>query len=156
MSIQLINIALADAAATDSLAAKLVEILPRDKSGFLLLLQGELGAGKSTLARAMLRTLGVSGPIPSPTYTLVEPYEVSAGMVYHIDLYRLSGMEELDYLGWDDLRDGLILLEWPERVARLQQQADLLVRLDYADLGRTAQLQGLSDRGRAMLGLYTE
>ena len=142
--------------ATESLAARLVKILPQDKSGFLLLLQGELGAGKSTLARAMLQKMGIDGPIPSPTYTLVEPYEVSDGVVYHIDLYRLSGMEELDYLGWDDLRDGLILLEWPERVPQLQQQADLLIKLDYDGEGRLATLQDLSDRGRELTELYVD
>ncbi len=143
-----------NAAATESLAADLVTILPTDTSGFLLLLKGELGAGKSTLARAMLQKMGVSGPIPSPTYTLVEPYEISDGTIYHIDLYRLSGMEELDYLGWDDLRDGLILLEWPERVPQLQQQADLLIQLDYEGEGRTATLQECSDRGGKMLSQY--
>lgn len=143
-----------NAAATESLAADLVTILPTDTSGFLLLLKGELGAGKSTLARAMLQKMGVSGPIPSPTYTLVEPYEISGRTIYHIDLYRLSGMEELDYLGWDDLRDGLILLEWPERVPQLRQQADLLIQLDYEGEGRTATLQECSDRGRKMLSQY--
>jgi tRNA threonylcarbamoyladenosine biosynthesis protein TsaE len=152
----LIKVALPDVDATESLAARLVKILPQDKRGFLLLLQGELGAGKSTLARAMLQKMGIDGPIPSPTYTLVEPYEVSDGVVYHIDLYRLSGMEELDYLGWDDLRDGLILLEWPERVPQLQQQADLLIKLDYDGEGRLATLQDLSDRGRELTGLYVD
>ncbi len=147
----MIKIALPDVASTESLAARLVSILPGDKSGFLILLQGELGAGKSTLARAMLQTMGVRGPIPSPTYTLVEPYEVTTDIIYHIDLYRLSGMEELDYLGWDDLRDGLILLEWPERVPQLMQQADLLIKLGYDGDGRTASLTHLSDRGSAMV-----
>jgi len=150
----LLKIALADAAATESLAAKLVAILPDDKSGFLLLLQGELGAGKSTLARAMLQEMGVAGAIPSPTYTLVEPYELPKGTIYHIDLYRLSGMEELDYLGWDDLRDGLILLEWPERVPQLLDEADLLLKLDYDGEGRMATLKALSERGTDMLSQY--
>ena len=152
----MLKIALADAAATESLAAELVDILPGDTSGFLLLLQGELGAGKSTLARAMLQKMGVTGAIPSPTYTLVEPYEVPDGNVYHIDLYRLSGMEELDYLGWDDLRDGLILLEWPERVPQLMLEADLLLQLDYDGAGRMATLKGLSDRGTDMLSRFRE
>ncbi len=148
------RIELPDAAATASLAAKLVAVLPPDKRGLLLLLQGELGAGKSSLARAMLHHMGYSGPVPSPTYTLVEPYELPDGVVYHIDLYRLSGIEELDYLGWNDLRDGLILLEWPERAPQLKQQADLCVQLDYQGAGRTATLQGLSARGDAMLSRW--
>jgi tRNA threonylcarbamoyladenosine biosynthesis protein TsaE len=147
----LTKIPLPDAAATESLAAKLVATLPANKRGLLVLLQGELGAGKSTLARAMLHQMGYSGRVPSPTYTLVEPYEFPDVTVYHIDLYRLSGTEELEYLGWDDLGDGLILLEWPERVPQLQQQADLLVQLDYDGVGRTAMLQGLSAKGEEML-----
>lgn len=142
---------LPDAAATESLAAGLVAALPANKQGWMLLLQGELGAGKSTLARAMLHEMGHSGTVPSPTYTLVEPYELPELSVYHIDLYRIAGMEELDYLGWSDLRDGLILLEWPERVPQLSGQADLLIVLEYDGDGRAATLEALSPRGAAML-----
>lgn len=142
---------LPDAAATESLAAGLVAALPANKHGWMLLLQGELGAGKSTLARAMLHEMGHSGTVPSPTYTLVEPYELPDLSVYHIDLYRIAGMEELDYLGWSDLRDGLILLEWPERVPQLSGQADLLIVLEYDGDGRAATLEALSPRGAAML-----
>jgi tRNA threonylcarbamoyladenosine biosynthesis protein TsaE len=145
------EIALPDVAATDSLAARLVALLPADKRGLLVLLQGELGAGKSTLARAMLHNMGYSGAVPSPTYTLVEPYEFPGFTLFHVDLYRISETEELDYLGWDELSEGLILLEWPERAPQLMQQADLHVQLDYAGAGRLARLQGLSDRGLQML-----
>jgi tRNA threonylcarbamoyladenosine biosynthesis protein TsaE len=148
------EITLPDVAATDSLAARLVAILPADKRGLLVLLQGELGAGKSTLARAMLHKLGYSGAVPSPTYTLIEPYEFPGFTLFHVDLYRISESEELDYLGWDDLSEGLILLEWPERAPQLMQQADLHVQLDYAGTGRLARLQGLSDRGVQMLGRW--
>ena len=147
-------IALPDTAATESLGAKLVSMLPAARGGLLVLLKGELGAGKSTLARAMLHQMGHSGLVPSPTYTLVEPYELSDGIVYHIDLYRLSGIEELDYLGWNDLRDGLVLLEWPERAPQLQQQADFLVELDYDGAARQATLVALSAAGEEMLGRY--
>ena len=147
-----LTIALPDAAATESLGAKLGSMLPAAWGGLLVLLKGELGAGKSTLARAMLHQMGHSGPVPSPTYTLVEPYELAAGTVYHIDLYRLSGMEELEYLGWNDLRDGLVLLEWPERAPQLQ--ADLLVELDYDGAARRATLQALSALGKEMLRRY--
>ena len=142
---------LPDAAATKLLAASLVAALPAKKQGWIILLQGELGAGKSTLARAMLHDMGHSGAVPSPTYTLVEPYELPGLSVYHIDLYRIAGMEELEYLGWSDLRDGLILLEWPERVPQLSGQADLLIVLEYDGDGRVATLAGLSPRGGAML-----
>lgn len=145
------RILLPDPAATGRLAAQLAAALPARTAGCLLLLQGELGAGKSTLARAMLRELGHTGPAPSPTYTLVEPYELSIGIVYHVDLYRVAGLQELDYLGWNDMRDGLILLEWPERVPRLVEQADLKVVLEYNGDGRRAALHGLSGQGTEIL-----
>ena len=151
-----IDISLPDTTATESLGAKLSSLLPASWNGLLVLLKGELGAGKSTLARAMLHHLGHSGSVPSPTYTLVEPYELSGGLIYHIDLYRLSGIEELDYLGWNDLRDGLVLLEWPERAPQLQKQADLLVELDYDGNARRATLQALSSGGEEMLGRYAD
>ena len=142
---------LPDEAATEALASRLVKSLPSETAGWIVLFQGDLGAGKSTLARAMLRELGHAGAVPSPTYTLVEPYELPAGIIYHIDLYRIAGLVELEYLGWHDLRDGLILLEWPERAPELQDHADLLIALAYDGAGRIATLRSLSDRGVAML-----
>ena len=80
---------LPDAAATEALGGALAQALPADSRGFCILLQGELGSGKSTLARAMLRGLGHDGAVPSPTYTLVEPYSFRDYIAYHIDLYRI-------------------------------------------------------------------
>lgn len=142
---------LPDAASTEALGRQLAERLPADTRGWAILLQGELGTGKSTLARAMLRALGHPGPVPSPTYTLVEPYEVAGRLVYHVDLYRLSDERELEYLGWTDLDDGLILVEWPERAPSLEAQADLAIRLSYAGSGRAALLVPLSARGAELL-----
>ena len=144
-------VSLPDEAATEALASRLVKSLPSETAGWIVLLQGDLGAGKSTLARAMLRESGHEGAVPSPTYTLVEPYELPTGIIYHIDLYRISGLVELEYLGGHDLRDGLILLEWPERAPELQDHADLLIALAYDGAGRIATLHSLSDRGVAML-----
>ena len=135
-----------DAAATEALGRRLAEALPDDTSGWLILLKGELGSGKSTLVRALLRQLGVAGPVPSPTYTLVEPYEVRGRSVYHVDLYRIFGEAELPYLGWPDLRQGLVLVEWPERVAAAAQNADLSIELDFDDGGRRVTVQALSPR----------
>ncbi len=117
----------------------------------MILLQGELGAGKSTLARSMIHSLGHEGKVPSPTYTLVEPYRLNDLTVYHVDLYRISEASELEFLGWSDLRDGLLLIEWPERVEGLDSQADLLIDLSYQGDGRNAQISGISERGREML-----
>lgn len=141
---------LPDATATEALGQRLAASLPADTSGWMILLKGELGSGKSTLARALLRSLGFDGTVPSPTYTLVEPYEVGERLIYHIDLYRISGEAELPYLGWTDLRQGLMLIEWPERVPALGAQADLQLELDFAGQGRAAKLTALSERAAGL------
>ena len=142
---------LPDPEATASLAMALTSALPADVGGWTILLQGELGAGKSTFARAMLRSLGHEGLVPSPTYTLVEPYTLPGFSVYHIDLYRITCADELEFLGWSDLQDGLKLVEWPERAPRLLKLADIQIELRYEDEGRAADLKGLSERGSKVL-----
>jgi len=144
------SIELGDAAATEALAARLATAIPANGESCMILLQGELGAGKSTLARAMLRKLGHDGPVPSPTYTLVEPYEIAGRSIYHIDLYRIAGLEELEYLGWQDLQGGLLLIEWPERAPELNNIADLRIALTYEGQGRRASIEGLSEQGRVI------
>ena len=139
---------LADEAATERLGRELVSVLPEDSGGWMILLQGELGAGKSTLARSMIRALGHEGNVPSPTYTLVEPYHFNDLTVYHVDLYRIADASELEFLGWSDLRDGLLLIEWPERVASLSDQGDVRIDLSYRGDGRNADITGISGRGR--------
>jgi tRNA threonylcarbamoyladenosine biosynthesis protein TsaE len=143
---------LPDAGATESLARTLAAALPVDASGWAILLKGELGAGKSTFARAMLHALGHEGAVPSPTYTLVEPYALPNFSVYHIDLYRIESSDELEYLAWSDLQDGLRLVEWPERAPQLEQQGDIRIELRYEGTGRAAELIGLSKRGAAVAG----
>ena len=106
---------------------------------------------KSTFARALIKAAGHDGPVPSPTYTLVEPYNLPRAQIYHIDLYRISGEEELRYLGWNELDDGFRLVEWPDRAPGLAAQADLALMLAYEGDGRRAELTGLSDRGDALL-----
>jgi len=144
---------LADAAATDMLAARLHAVLPADTAGWTLLLEGGLGAGKSTFARALIMAMGHSGAVPSPTYTLVEPYQLAEGVVYHVDLYRVSTEDELRYLGWTELEDGFRLVEWPDRAPSLSAAADLIIRLSYTDHGggRHAEIRALSPRGHAVL-----
>ncbi|HEX2138540.1 MAG TPA: tRNA (adenosine(37)-N6)-threonylcarbamoyltransferase complex ATPase subunit type 1 TsaE [Woeseiaceae bacterium] len=142
---------LPDARATEALGQQLARHLPEDTRGFMILLEGELGSGKSTLARAMLRALGHRGPVPSPTYTLVEPYTIGGRTVYHVDLYRLTDGGELPYLGWTEMDDGLMLVEWPERAPSLAARGDLIVRLRYLGTGRAAEVVAQSPRGRALL-----
>ena len=145
------SLILPDPAATESLAAALAAALPANAGGWAILLQGELGAGKSTFARAMLHALGHEGVVPSPTYTLVEPYSLPNYPAYHIDLYRIESADELEFLGWSDLQDGLKLIEWPERATQTTAAADIEVELAYEGEGRAATLSGLSERGTAVL-----
>jgi len=145
------SLILPDPESTESLAAALAAALPADAGGWTILLLGELGAGKSTFARAMLRSLGHEGLVPSPTYTLVEPYTLPGYSVYHIDLYRVTSEDELEFLGWSDLQDGLKLVEWPERAPRHLTLADIQIELRYEGEGRAADLKGLSERGSKVL-----
>lgn len=142
---------LADDAATQALAERLAAALPECTAGLTLLLQGDLGAGKSTFARALIRALGHAGAVPSPTYTLVEPYDLPGGMVYHVDLYRVSGEDELRYLGWTELDEGFRIVEWPDRAPGIAAQADLCVELDYDEPGRRATVTALSPPGDGIL-----
>ena len=145
------KIDLVDEAASRRLAEALASALPENPSGWTVLLEGELGAGKSTLARALIRSMGYEGPVPSPTYTLVEPYDLSRCRVYHVDLYRIVDEEELRYLGWNELDEGLRLVEWPDRAPSLSAEADLRIELDYAGSGRRATLTALSQRSEALI-----
>lgn len=138
-------------AATQALARRLATALPAEFEGLTLLLEGELGAGKSTFARALIHALGHEGPVPSPTYTLVEPYRLGAVSIYHIDLYRVSSESELEFLGWSELDDGLRLVEWPDRAPGLSETADVRIGLSYEGEGRQAELVGLSEKGQELL-----
>lgn len=142
---------LPDPAATAALAKRLESVLPADTAGWTMLLEGELGAGKSTFARALIAAMGHSGAVPSPTYTLVEPYRINGNQIYHVDLYRISDEEELRYLGWAELDDGFRIVEWPDRAPGLRASADLCLQLAYEGVGRRAELTGLSDRGQRLL-----
>lgn len=146
------NLAIADAGAMDTLGRRLAGVLDRG----VIFLEGELGAGKTTLARGILRGLGHTGTVRSPTYTLVEPYELPGGTVYHLDLYRLADPEELEWLGLRDMleRDALLLVEWPERGAGCLPGADLVVRIAPRDGGRSVDLVSASTLGRHILDLF--
>jgi tRNA threonylcarbamoyladenosine biosynthesis protein TsaE len=121
-------IALPDLAATEALAAALAGLVRR---GDAILLEGPLGAGKTAFARAFLRA--ASGDpvleVPSPTFTLVQEYATRAGRVHHFDLWRVDGPGALAELGWDDARDGIVLVEWPERLGSLRPSDALTLAL---------------------------
>lgn len=113
-------------------------------------LQGDLGTGKTTLVRAILRGLGYAGPVRSPTYTLVEPYDLEQVHLYHLDLYRLGDAEELEYLGLRDLLDGqsMLFVEWPERGTGVLPPPDLTIHLEHAGEGRELELIANGVRGQ--------
>lgn len=104
----------------------------------IMTLVGDLGTGKSVLARAIIRALGHVGAVKSPTYTLVETYELDAWHIAHLDLYRLSDPEELHYLGFDDIvaNSDLLIIEWPDKGAGLLPKPTLTVTIEYRELGR--------------------
>ena len=146
-------IVLPDLAATESLAQKLLPLLQR---GDVLALQGDLGAGKTTFARALLRAFGVQGDVPSPTFTLVQIYETATFPVYHFDLYRLKTPSELDELGWDDtLVDGVTLVEWPERAGNrlTEDRLTLSFAAHGSDDGRQCTLAGQGHWQERLKGL---
>ncbi|MDP9199317.1 MAG: tRNA (adenosine(37)-N6)-threonylcarbamoyltransferase complex ATPase subunit type 1 TsaE [Pseudomonadota bacterium] len=150
---------LADEAATTRAGAALARALPELRRHSLLLgLSGELGGGKTTLARGLLRALGVTGTIRSPTYTLVEPYETAHGTVHHLDLYRLrDGTIELESLGFRDLRavPGLVMVEWPERAGSALGAPDLQAILTAQDAGRRLVVTPASAAGRAWVAAFS-
>jgi tRNA threonylcarbamoyladenosine biosynthesis protein TsaE len=139
---------LADSGVTEALGAALARALSGTAladaafPGAVVYLQGELGAGKTTCVRALLRALGVSGLVRSPTYTLVETYSLAALTCVHVDLYRLQALSEVDELGLRDLVGPgcLLLVEWPEKGATALPPADLDLSLRYAGEARQACL----------------
>ena len=141
-------------AATDELGAQLAPLL---SGGGVVYLYGDLGAGKTSLARAILKSLGYQGRVKSPTYTLVEPYELEPMTVYHMDLYRLSDPGELEYLGIREMIDEtvLCLIEWPDHGAGYISRPDLIIKLEYLSAGRSVTLDANTERGVRILGSMT-
>jgi tRNA threonylcarbamoyladenosine biosynthesis protein TsaE len=153
------TLALPGEAASEALGAALAASLPAARqatdSALVLALAGDLGAGKTTVARALLRALGETGPVRSPSYTLLEPYELEGWRVRHLDLYRLGDPAEVMALGLrDELQPGtLLLVEWPERGAGQLPPADLWLRLAEAERGaaREARLEARTPAGLAWM-----
>jgi len=124
----------------------------------ILFLKGDLGAGKTTLARGFLRGKGYVGPVRSPTYTLVEPYPLVHETVYHLDLYRLADAEELEYLGLRDMLQvqNILLIEWPERGEGWLPGADLELQILHQQDGRNVVLKAKSPEGERIINHYIQ
>lgn len=141
----------ADEAQTEALGVRLATVIPR---ACRIYVRGPLGAGKTTLVRGLLRGLGHTGPVTSPTFTLVEPYELHGARIFHFDFYRVVDPGELEFLGLRDYFDGesICIVEWPERAGSVLPTPDLdvMIRLSN-EWGRVLHLQAHSDIGAAAL-----
>lgn len=150
---------LTDEAATVAVGDCLAKVLQwqndqqQTQQALVVYLHGDLGAGKTTLTRGFVRGMGHQGNVKSPTYTLVEPYELPPWQVYHFDLYRLSDPEELEYMGIRDYftNNCCCFIEWPEKGTGLLANADIIINMVYQDEQRMIDLRACSVRGEGVL-----
>lgn len=142
-----------DERATGILGARLADALRVSGQGMVIALEGELGAGKTTLARATITALGHAGVVVSPSYTLLESYDVAGRRLHHLDLYRLVDPEELEYTGLRDIdtQHDWVLIEWAENGHGFLPPIDLTVVLTYAGLAREAQWKADTSAGKALI-----
>jgi tRNA threonylcarbamoyladenosine biosynthesis protein TsaE len=141
---------LPDAAATRALGARLAPLIV---PGLALYLRGDLGSGKTTLVRGLLRGLGYAGRVKSPTYTLVELYPISRLDLYHFDFYRFRNPKEWRDAGFGEYFNAasVCLVEWPEKAAGLLPAADLDIALEFAGDGRDLSIRAGTESGKACL-----
>ena len=152
-----IRLKLADEEATSALAARFAPLLCGQHEGIgaggRIHLRGDLGAGKTSFARALLRAAGIRGRIKSPSYALVESYNLSSLHFYHLDFYRFSDAREWLDAGFRDIlqENAIVLIEWPEQAGDLLPPPDLDIRIEHEDEGRSAVLTAYSDKGSLWL-----
>lgn len=150
---------LADEEATIAMGAAIAKVVKtRLKKGIVVFLNGDLGAGKTTLTRGFVRGMGHQGNVKSPTYTLVEPYDLADWQVYHFDLYRLSDPEELEYMGIRDYFEDncCCFIEWPERGVGLLAKEDIIINIAYIDEQRNISLTASTPKGVELLNALKE
>jgi len=145
-----VNIYLVDEAATLKLGRQIAQVCPIQQ--FTIHLEGELGAGKTTLSRGLIQAFGHQGKVKSPTYTLLERYDLTNKTIFHFDLYRISDPEELEFLGLDDYveHNSLCLIEWAKQGASYLADPDLIISLSYQDNARNAEFQPLSSAAKML------
>ncbi|MBV7574068.1 tRNA (adenosine(37)-N6)-threonylcarbamoyltransferase complex ATPase subunit type 1 TsaE [Pseudomonas sp. PDM32] len=143
-----VTLYLADEQAMSDFGARIARIT---QGHGLIFLEGNLGMGKTTLSRGIIRGLGHVGAVKSPTFTLVEPYEIGDIRAFHFDLYRLVDPEELEFLGIRDYfeDDALCLIEWPDKGARFLPKPDLTITISPQDSGRSLKILSQGSRGEA-------
>lgn len=154
----MLSLDLPDEAATLALGARIARALD---AGLTIWLSGDLGAGKTTLTRGLLREMGFTGRVKSPTYTLVELYSFTRFNLYHFDLYRFAEPDEWEDAGFREYFNAasVCLVEWPDKAGGLLPPPDMVVGLDFRDDGqgdgRTARIEGLTEAGRACIAHMT-
>ena len=138
----------------EALGGRLASVL---EGGEIIYLQGELGAGKTTLVRGLLRGLGHGDKVKSPTYTLVEQYDLASKHIYHFDLYRLNDPEELEDMGIRDYceANSVCLFEWPERASGVVPPADLIISIAHAGSARDVEIRARTETGQSLLATIT-
>lgn len=148
---------IADENAMLAFAQKLAQAIRQvsSENALVFYLNGDLGAGKTTLSRGIVQAFGHQGNVKSPTYTLVEEYHLAEKHIYHFDLYRLSDPEELEFMGIRDYfsPNSLCLIEWAEKGEGLLEQADLLINIAYADTARQIELVAQTEQGKLLIEL---